>query len=58
MKIIEYTIVTTNRDEATAEMVNEFIKAGWQPYGAPSIHAGWSSQAMVKYEEATNEAQP
>jgi hypothetical protein len=65
-KIIEYnTIIVSDRDShEMAELVNDRIKLGFQPYGFPCIAAASSDsadgdnqsdflimQAMVKYED-------
>lgn len=49
-KIVEYKTIWKRADEID-EIINEYIKCGFQPYGFP-IHEveGHIIQAMVKYE--------
>jgi hypothetical protein len=58
-KIIEYTFVFNADHEAVEERVNELIKKGWQPLGAPNLQPGhgqfkgyfYFAQVMVKYSD-------
>jgi hypothetical protein len=53
-KIVDYKmLIFTSANEAT-DIVNIFIKEGWQPFGSPGSAGGHGFQAMVKYEEEDN----
>lgn len=49
---MEYMMVTELLGDALNVSVNEYIQAGWEPYGNPFWNATHQvyCQAMVKYE--------
>jgi hypothetical protein len=57
-KVAKYTILTEQDSYSLAQQVNEYISAGWQPYGDLQVTLIHSSllrvdytQAMVKYDK-------
>ena len=57
-KVTRYTILTNQDAYGLEQQVNEYISAGWQPYGdlqVTLIHACSErvdyTQAMVKYDK-------
>jgi hypothetical protein len=57
-KVAKYTILTKPDSNSLERQVNEYISAGWQPYGDLQVNLIRSSllrvdytQAMVKYEK-------
>lgn len=58
-KIVEYKIIRHIAAENLSSKINALVSEGWQPYGTPTTcvltHEYFYIQAMVKYEEETNE---
>ncbi|MBW2998156.1 DUF1737 domain-containing protein [Candidatus Woesearchaeota archaeon] len=48
-KIIDYKVLDSQASRRLAQMVNESIEQGWQPYGQMFIAASIFTQPMVKY---------
>jgi hypothetical protein len=59
-KIINYQILSEPQDLLSDKKlcieIKAYIKKGWQPYGNLLIADYWIYQAMVKYEESTDDA--
>jgi hypothetical protein len=51
MKVIDYTILSSEKVIDLAVEVNEHIQQGWQPTGGLAADEMEIFQAMVKYEE-------
>jgi len=59
MKIIEYLIITENYTGDMTRRINDYIAAGWQPFGGIAYNSNRSyySQAVVKYAPTKSEHQ-
>jgi hypothetical protein len=59
-KIVAYTaVVALSNDDTLVDQVSKMVKKGWQPQGGIAMVINGkellSTQALVKYEETTNE---
>lgn len=50
-KIIDYKIVFKTNQVTLTIQVNEYIAAGWQPYGSIVVSEIGLYQALVRYDE-------
>ncbi len=57
MKINEYVVLSGNLLANLCVDVNDYIDAGWQPYGEFYCHKEQFFQAMVRYTDAIDETE-
>jgi hypothetical protein len=55
-KIVEYDSKYNPTIWGLTTAINEAIKEGWQPFGATFVCGTCFYQALVKYEEQTDES--
>lgn len=53
MTIAEYGLLSGRNSYDLVDVVNEYIKQGWQPYGYMQIDQGQYLQNIVKYRSET-----